>query len=65
DDKVMVMAWRRWCGSDGEVVTVVEVTMWCRGCSGGWWVWRGSVDDGCRGVAAGRLAEDQPKVGRI
>ncbi|GJV31976.1 hypothetical protein Tco_1392376 [Tanacetum coccineum] len=46
----MVMAARRWYGSGGEVVTVVEVMMWCRGCGGGWWVWRGGVDGGCHGV---------------
>ncbi|GJV13322.1 retrovirus-related pol polyprotein from transposon TNT 1-94 [Tanacetum coccineum] len=62
---VMVMAWRRWCGSGGEVVTVVEVTMWCRGCGGGWWVWRGGVDDGRHEVVAGRLAGDRLEVGRI
>ncbi|GJW11219.1 hypothetical protein Tco_1577046 [Tanacetum coccineum] len=60
----MVMAWRRWCGSGGKVVTVVEVMMLCRGCSGGWWVWRGGVDGGCRGVwwpEHGRMA---PEFGR-
>ncbi|GJX84217.1 hypothetical protein Tco_0334991 [Tanacetum coccineum] len=44
------MAARRWYGSGGEVVTVVEVMMWCRRCGGGWWVWRGGVDGGCHGV---------------
>nr|GEW31742.1 hypothetical protein [Tanacetum cinerariifolium] len=29
----------------GEEVMVVEVMTWCRGCGGGWWVWRGGVDD--------------------
>nr|GEW65712.1 protein kinase-like domain, concanavalin A-like lectin/glucanase domain protein [Tanacetum cinerariifolium] len=29
----------------GEEVTVVEVMTWCRGCGGGWWVWRGVDDD--------------------
>ncbi|GKA73213.1 hypothetical protein Tco_0779429 [Tanacetum coccineum] len=60
----MVMAWRRWCGNDGEVVTVVEVMMWCRRCGGDWWVWRGGVDGGYRGVWCPEHGQTVPEFGR-
>ncbi|GJW36607.1 zf-CCHC domain-containing protein, partial [Tanacetum coccineum] len=41
-----------------------EVMMWCRGCGGGWWVWRGGVDGGCRGVWWPEHGRTAPKFGR-